>query len=693
MSDQCPDCLLGLGLLDTPSEITNGSQFGEYVLGRQLGRGAMGVVYEAVQVNLGRTVALKMILGANLAEPTARRRFRIEAEAAAKLQHPNIVPLYDFGECDEQPFLSMQFVAGETLKAKIRRGDLSLANGQGDAQAVARFMGKVARAVAHAHSHGVLHRDIKPANILVDPEGEPHLTDFGLAKILEAPDKVQASATISGGVVGTPSYMAPELARGGASSTATDIYSLGAVLYEMLTGLPPFKSSTALETIRHASEDEPRKPRVLVKGVPTDLETICLKCLNKNPGARYSSAEAVAEDLDRWLQAKPIHARPAGPLLRLGRWSKRNPVGITLILALCVALISSLVVLGSMRQQELAARNSQMWQNLLYAEYEQNIRDMWKNPNEEFVEFTNVYLAALSGQPPAPANSVVLTFGMEMTGDPIHQAFVLAPVLQCIQARMEKILRRPVSFNLLLQKHRPDVAAPTISQRIDFQRLGPVAYIRAKDAVPGLVLLAQERGSKDGVIFARRDVAEKYVLTNLAGIKGKGLRVALAHTNSILSFEAERQMALGGITSKDLSMFKHLNPPRAMAAEDSADQPMDPAESQFAHAVVIDQVISNLFDVGEAPWHHFQVLGRGRLVELLRFAIPPRVYIARPGVDPVLAAAFRDSLLGLKGRNEIKALQRFLNDPAAGFQPVSEADLNEIRSALTNEIRRFEARD
>ena len=674
----CPECLLDLGLIGCSQGLTNGSEFGDYKLVRQLGRGAMGVVYEAVQVDLGRTVALKMILDANLAEPAVRRRFKVEAEAAAKLEHANIVPLYEFGEWDGQPFLSMQLVHGETLKAKIRRGDLCLANGHDDAVAIARLMVGVSRAVAHAHDHGVLHRDLKPANILVDSDGQPHLTDFGLAKILDESGAAQSAATLSGGLVGTPSYMAPEQASRGASSVASDIYSLGAVLYEMLTGEPPFKAPTTLETLKLLAKHEPKKPRDLVRRVPRDLETICLKCLERTPGSRYRSAEAVAEELECWLQRRPIRARAAGPLLRAQRWCRRNPLGSALILLLCAGLAGSLAVLKSMRSMHQLSQELTLG---LTHQYQQEVITIWKDPAKDSVLFENVYLAATgvgySLVPLNDTNAVRLTFAMEITGDPIQQACSAAKVLRFIEARMETDLGRPVAFNLRLQKHRPDVAAPSINKEADFQRLGPLAYISAAEAAPGLQLLVQECASKDGAIFARKELG----ITNLAEIKG--LRVAFGHSNSIESFEAKRQMALANITARDLQTYRHLDPPRTMDVIDS--------ESQYAHDVVIQAVVSNRFDVGDARWHHFKQNSYRGLVELLRFKVPPRVYVARPGLNPAIAAAFSNSLLTLKKPEEIAALRELFDLPTANFAPVT--NLNHIYSALTNEIRRFEARD
>src|ERR1051326_4500065 len=240
-------------------------RFGDYELGEVLGRGGMGIVYEAVQVSLHRPVAVKMILDSEAASPTALRRFTLEAEAAAKLDHPNIVPIYEVGEQDGQSFLCMKLITGENLRKKIANGELCLTpkghiNSRTELRertiAIARLMATMARAVHHAHENGVLHRDLKPGNIIVDRDGQPHLTDFGLAKMLDADlaEAALAPLTISGAALGTPNYMSPEQAAGQRLSVASDIYSLGAILYEMLAGKPPFQAGTPLETLRLAAE-------------------------------------------------------------------------------------------------------------------------------------------------------------------------------------------------------------------------------------------------------------------------------------------------------------------------------------------------------------------------------------------------------------------------------------------------------
>ena len=269
--------------------------FGDYELLEQIGRGGQGVVFRARQKSLNRTVALKIIGLGQWATKAHLKRFRLEAEAAARLEHPGIVPIHEVGERDGSCYFSMKFVEGGQLDEVARREPMPIR------QAV-ELIAKVARTVHYAHEHGILHRDIKPGNILLDAKGEPHLTDFGLARLVES----ESSVTHTLDVLGTPSYMAPEQAVGNnaAVSSTTDVYGLGAVLYQLLTGQPPFAGGTTYETIKLLLDTEPRQPRLLNPKIDRDLSTICLKCLEKDPKRRYSSALALAEDLGTLAKAR-----------------------------------------------------------------------------------------------------------------------------------------------------------------------------------------------------------------------------------------------------------------------------------------------------------------------------------------------------------------------------------------------------
>jgi serine/threonine-protein kinase len=340
----------------------------------EIAHGGMGIVFKARQVSLNRLVALKMIRAADFASDAELRRFHLEAGAVAQLDHPNIVPIYEVGEHNGHPFFTMKLIEGGSLAAAAASWQSAANSSREDRAALCReaatLVAKIARAVHYAHQRGILHRDLKPGNILLDEKGEPQVTDFGLARLLTS----DSSLTFSGAVVGTPSYMAPELASGHAhdATIAADVHSLGAILYELLTGRPPFEAATPLETMRKVVEEEPLPPsqftiddlrltsrtgraRVNPKSkianpIDRDLETICLKCLEKDPAQRYASAEALAEDLEHWLRHEPIHARPSTAWEHAVKWARRRPAQAALVgvsIGAALVLIAVLLVAGA----------------------------------------------------------------------------------------------------------------------------------------------------------------------------------------------------------------------------------------------------------------------------------------------------------------------------------------------------------
>ena len=369
LRNNCPACLLRLcasseqeGLaFDKPREpppawidLKATRRLGDYELLEEIARGGMGAVYRARQVSLNRLVAVKVLLAGGFASQPFLKRFGREAEAAASLNHPNIVSIYEVGEHQGQPYFSMQLIEGRSLAELVRDKPLP-------ARQAAQFLKTIAEAVHFAHGRGLLHRDLKPSNVLVDAASVPHITDSGLAKRIKDSDH-----TVPGQILATPNYMPPEQAdsQRGPTTAASDVYSLGAILYELLTGRPPFLAETLTETLRLVTEGEPVSPRLLNPGVPRDLETICMRCLERDPLRRYASAQELADELGRFLRNEPIHARPIGRPAQLARWCRRKPAlasalgaGAALLLIITIGSPIAIVRIDAARKQEARMRD------------------------------------------------------------------------------------------------------------------------------------------------------------------------------------------------------------------------------------------------------------------------------------------------------------------------------------------------
>ncbi len=380
-SEVCPSCALEYALQPAPSSDTmptasradDGSstpagqplcgRFGDYELIEEIARGGMGVVYKARQASMDRVVALKMLLFGPLASPESVQRFRTEATAAGSLQHPHIVGIHEVGIHQGQHYLVMDYVAGRSLAEIVRDGPLPPARAAG-------YVKTIAEAVHYAHERGVLHRDLKPSNVLLDENDQPKVTDFGLAKRLEKDTEL----TLSGQVLGSPGYMAPEQAAAhrGLVGKRSDIFSLGAILYHLLTGRPPFVAATVAETLQQVQNADPVSPTALNPHVPRDLKTICLKCLEKEPGRRYQSAQELADELGRFLQHKPILVRPVSRPEKLWRWCRRKPLiatlsAVTVLLLLAVAVGSPIALFHINKHRHAAEQNAEDLRRSLYA--------------------------------------------------------------------------------------------------------------------------------------------------------------------------------------------------------------------------------------------------------------------------------------------------------------------------------------
>ncbi len=309
---------------------------GDYELLEEIARGGMGVVYKARQKSLERNVAIKMLLSGQHATEDQVRRFKVEAIAAGTLHHPNIVAVHEVGSHEGMPYFAMDLVEGPNLARMLRNGLLP-------AKRAAAYVKTIAEAIQYAHGKNILHRDLKPSNVLIDSNDQPKVTDFGLAKNLAN----DSDLTITGQVYGSPSFMSPEQAAGQRDKVGvtSDVYSLGAILYHALTGRPSFVGQTVTETLKQVEYAEPIAPSLLNPGLPRDIETICLKCLRKEPSRRYASAQELADELGRFLRNEPIHARPVSRVEKVWRWGRRNPLAAAFVGTVCVALVTSLWLL------------------------------------------------------------------------------------------------------------------------------------------------------------------------------------------------------------------------------------------------------------------------------------------------------------------------------------------------------------
>jgi eukaryotic-like serine/threonine-protein kinase len=432
----CPRCLMGMALelSSEPAESLTAEgvvadatipesdrSFGDYELLGRVARGGMGVIYKARQICLNRVVAVKMMLPGLLVSEAEASRFQNEAEVIANLRHPNIVAVHEVGAHDGQRYFSMDYVEGQSLAAVVRDHPLP-------ARTAARYVKVIAEAIHYAHQQGILHRDLKPSNVLLDKAGNPRITDFGLAKRLASDSRLTATGT----VLGTPSYMPPEQADGKSRRLGpfSDVYSIGAILYELLTGHPPFQAATPLDTILLVINTEPIAPRKLNPKLSRDLETICLKCLEKDPRWRYQSAQELADDLDRYLKREPIKARPINLLNRGWRWCRRNPWPTTATAALILAiLMTSLWAIGWRRMRTMTEQRA--WQSLFEQVWSgriaNNLAESLKAPpREPLIKSPDGLLLASSDEDHRTIRLLELSTGRELARWEAHQVGVTA---------------------------------------------------------------------------------------------------------------------------------------------------------------------------------------------------------------------------------------------------------------------------
>jgi serine/threonine protein kinase len=676
----CPKCLLELGFaLDDPAEghlSPEGRVVGDYELLEQIGRGGMGVVYKARQISLNRLVAVKMIVAGSFASPSTVHRFQVEAEAAARLEHPNIVSIFEIGAQEGLHYFSMRWVPGSSLQHLIQAGGFRSESSKSPRevqQRIAELMVKIARAVDYAHSHGVIHRDLKPSNILLDESGEPHLTDFGLAKILEHEIGVTATAE----VLGTPNYMAPEQARGGKSGKATDVYSLGAICFELLTGRPPFVAPTIAETLRQLSEQEPPSPRGLNKKIDADLSTIVMKAIEKESARRYHSAGELAADLERWLRREPILARRASLPELSRRWVQRNPMAAALIGTLVAALGISLVLLKNAKDQEHAKQNALTALKRSISAYVHQIG----TPPARLVQISSKQLRILSAQEPLNeegAPSKHFTVGTFVASNPMETILGYAKMFAAMERTLSAKLGRAVRLDLNLYLDYDQAREDLVNGQIAFGRVDPRLYLEA-EAATNLALLAVEQvKSYPGVIFARADTG----ITNLAGLRGKSL--LFWDNDSTVSLFAKKVLHENGLCATSVQSNVLLQP-----ADRGRFGYMEvPPESYLDHEckTVRNVIKAKTEDAGVALTRNFRLYSPESWTTLAKFEVPRSVWAASPMLTAIERGAIGEAL---SGWNPDRGDARY----GQGFEVnLSYAPSNALESArvAVHEARRFD---
>jgi serine/threonine protein kinase/ABC-type phosphate/phosphonate transport system substrate-binding protein len=693
---QCPACLLD-SVNDEAEEMPPARDlpqaFGEYELIRQIGCGGMGLVYEARHSRLKRRVALKMIRP-DLASRRFLRRFLVEGEAAARLNHPNIIPIYEIQENGPESFLSMQFIDGETLKDKIRQGAVGLGSGAAHPAtelrrrqvALARLMSIVARAIQHAHERGVFHRDLKPGNILIDRRGEPHIADFGVAKVVDE-DRADAASTLTvpGAALGTPEYMAPEQASGTELSNTTaiaaaDIYSLGAILYELLTGRPPFRGHSNLETMQKVREGDLKRPSSLNASVSRDLETICLKCLEKNPDARYASAAVLAEDLDRWLEGKSIHARAASRPTRLLRWARRNRAVAALIVSLFFGIVISSGFVAVLKDR---MRTAEINKALTRQTYFQKINDLWALPAITNIPIPSSLLAELRDQPArqfVEGRDVRLRFGISIAQDPVNRAYSLAPTLGELEERMGRELGSEVFVDLHFSKALKLDSAHLSSGDADVQRLDPVSYVRARNVNPGVVPLLIENDA-DEIVFC---VAQNSGITNLSQLAGKS--VGFGDPRSAVTVLAQFCLLTNGLRPSDLGSVEYFTSASYVSKTTlpefgSAEVVTDMREIKGGREA-LRYLVEGKLDAAATLKRYFEIrrYRGGGLRIIAQSASVPEVFAARSEIEPRVLTAFRNAMLSLRESPGLGTLSSFRT--VTGVAAVEDSYFDGLRAAL-----------
>jgi serine/threonine protein kinase len=617
---------------------------GDYELLEEIGRGGMGVVFRARQTSLNRTVALKMISAGHLASSDAVKRFRTEAVAAARLDHPNIVPVFEVGEHDGLHYFSMKLIRGRRLADRI-----GAAMAPTDA---AMMMMKIARAITHAHSQHVLHRDLKPGNILVDENDEPHVADFGLAKVLGSSES-DANTRFGG----TPPYLAPEQIYGEAGFTsAADIYSLGVVFYEMLSGRLPFPERCRPLTKR--ANEVPPGLRRRQSGVDADLEAICFKCLEADTRRRYATANAFADDLENWLCGRPINARRITPLSRTLRWMRRRPA--VAALGIISALLVAALPLASHWVREAREEKEQFVSSVREEKIRElrSLRTDWAKLDVPFVSISSELRAeiwkAKAGSAVPSLEPERYTVGIYAHENPVETAGQFAPLLAWLENTISVARSNRVRLDLRIYKDNRAARQALIHGAVDVVRLGagPLLIAREEMAAKGEsieVLARAAPGRYDATVFARADSG----IPRIAQLKGRTL--ALGDPESTISgFHVPALLAEAGLSAHDLRVEFHRS-----------------------HMESVNLVLRGKFDAGVAKTplfesHQDRAPGLVALTNVTCISMP---WVARSGLAPGLVTLLRQSLLTLTDTRILDLLP----DKPAGFESARADDYDELR--------------